>query len=265
MNDNSNKVVTVIQARTGSTRLPGKIMKEVCGKPVLELLIERVQRAKLAGTIVVATTMRPEDDDIAGLCSRVGINCSRGSQFDLLERHYKAAKKFDADVVVKVPSDCPLIDPEVIDNVIGFFLNSPGTPDYAGNLHPATYPDGNDVEVFTMNALFQAYYYAIKDYEREHTTPFIWDNPEIFKTANVLWETGNDLSNSHRFVLDYPEDLEFIRRVYEELYPVKHDFTLNDILLLLEKKPEIHQINSHLNGLNWYSKHLNDFKTYKRA
>ena len=255
------KIVTIIQARLGSTRLPGKILYEAAGKSILLNMYERVRSSRLAGTIVIATTNETEDNVIYDLCKLNGINCFRGSTNDLLERHYKAALLFSADVVIKIPSDCPLIDPEVIDKVIEYYISNRYEYDYVSNLHPQSYPDGNDVEVFSFNALYKAHKEAIKDYEREHTTPYIWNNPDKFNIGNVQWENGMDLSLSHRFVLDYREDFEFIKTVYEHLYTVDPKFTLYDILDLLNVYPYMNEINSHLRGNSWYKKYEREFKT----
>ncbi len=255
------RIVVIVQARTSSTRLPGKILKPVLGKPVLLRQIERMQRAILPSDIVVATSSNSDDDIIAGLCATSGIGCFRGSLGNLLDRHYRAARAFNADVSVKIPSDCPLIDPAVIDRVLQYYLDNSGNFDFVSNLHPATYPDGNDVEIMPMQILEQAWHEAEKDYELEHTTPFIWDNPEKFMIGNVEWETGLDYSMSHRLTLDYQEDYEFINNVYEALYPSNPAFSLNDILNLLESRPDIMQINSKYAGVNWYRNNIGELKT----
>ncbi|MBE2219555.1 MAG: glycosyltransferase family protein [Ignavibacteria bacterium] len=252
-------IVTIIQARTGSTRMPGKVMLEAAGKPLLLHMIERVQQAKFAGKIVVATTCEPEDDIIAELCAHNNVECFRGSTNDLLDRHYKAALSFSADVVLKIPSDCPLIDPAVIDRVIEYFIRHRNQFDYVSNLHPATYPDGFDVEIFSFNALYKACRNAYKEYEREHTTPFIWNNPGMFKLGNIAWETGKDLSRSHRFVLDYSEDFYVIKEIFERLYYSNKFFTLEDIIDLISVYPLIGDINKHLNGKTWYNEYLHEF------
>jgi len=252
-------IVTIIQARTGSTRLPGKVLLPAAGKPLLLQMAERVQRSKLAGKIVIATTNESEDDVIAELCLNYDLNYFRGSKLDLLERHYKAAIEYSADIVLKIPSDCPLIDPEIIDNVIEYYIMNRDKYDYVSNLHPQSYPDGNDVEVFSFNALYKAHKYASQNYEREHTTPYIWNNPDVFNIGNYKWRTGADLSKSYRFVLDYPADYEFIKAVYDDLYVANNEFTLNDILDLLSVKPFLRDINLHLNGKNWYDAFRNEF------
>jgi len=251
----------VIQARSGSSRLANKIFLTLTGKPLLYRMFERVAASELKGTIVIATTTESSDDNVESFCKDHKINFYRGHQTDLLDRHYQAAKIFSADAVIKIPSDCPLIDSKVIDKVIQFYLNNINNYDYVSNLHPATYPDGNDVEIMSFNALEKAWNNAEREFEREHTTPFIWENPDKFRIGNVLWETGLDYSMTYRFTIDYPEDYEFIKKVYDELYPKKPDFSLEDILNLLNENKEIKKINSKYNGVNWYRNHLNELKT----
>ena len=257
----NQRIVTVIQARTGSTRLPGKVLMPLAGEPLLVRMVQRVKRAKLAGTVVVASTTEKEDDPIEAICNEKGWNIYRGHATDLLDRHYQAAKIFNADAVVKIPSDCPLIDPMVIDKVLSVYIENFPCVDFVSNLHPPTYPDGNDVEVMKFSVLETAWKEASLPMEREHTTPFIWERPERFKLMNVSWDTGLNYSMSHRWTIDYPEDYKFISKVYDELYPANPNFGLNDILNVLNAKSEIFEINSKFAGVNWYRNHLNELKT----
>jgi spore coat polysaccharide biosynthesis protein SpsF len=190
MSPSSGGIVTVMQARTGSTRLPNKVLRPLAGEPLLARMIERARAARLVGTIVVATTTDPADDPIVALCATKGIACYRGDAADLLDRHYRAGVLYGASTVIKIPSDCPLIDPRVIDRVIGYYLERPGAYDYVSNLHPATYPDGNDVEIMTMAALETAWRETTRPLEREHTTPFFWENPSRFRVGNVVSSSG---------------------------------------------------------------------------
>lgn len=258
---NPKDLTVVIQARTGSSRLPGKILMDICGKPLLIRMAERVQASAYPFRLIIATTTDSSDDPVEKLCDEYHLEVFRGHPTDLLDRHYQAALLTNARYVAKIPSDCPLIDPKVIDRVLEKFFSCSDSVDFISNLHPATYPDGNDVEVMHFNVLERAWKEAVKPLEREHTTPYIWENPEIFRTANVEWETGLDYSMSHRWTIDYPEDYEFIRTVYEELYPENPLFHLHDILNLLKLKPEIFGINSSLAGVNWYRNHLDELKT----
>ena len=259
----------IVQARLGSSRLPGKVLMGVCGKTLLELMLERLARVSMPAKVVVATTTDREDQAIADLCLSLGTEVFRGHPTDLLDRHYLAGLVHGAHVVAKIPSDCPLIDPAVVDRVLARF--AAGDCDYAGNLHPASYPDGNDVEVMSMEALGIAWREAAKPMEREHTTPFIWEQPERFRLANVCWEKDADgrlaldFSMSHRWTLDYPEDYQFIRRVFEELYPANPEFGLADILDLLDAKPDIHGINAAYAGVNWYRHHLHELRSVSAA
>jgi spore coat polysaccharide biosynthesis protein SpsF len=258
------KIVTVIQARMGSTRLPNKVMMPLAEKPLLFRMYERVAASKHSGKIIIAVTEEKIDEPIIKMCEENGIDYFRGSTNDLLDRHYKAALTFNPDAVVKIPSDCPLIDPKVIDKVLKYYIDNYNKFDFVSNLHPASYPDGNDVEVFSMNALKDAWLNAKKDLEREHTTPYFWENPEAFKIGNILWESGKDFSMSHRFTIDYPEDYDFIKRVYDELYDEDNIFSLDDILNLLGKKPDILKINEKYAGVNWYRNHLSELKTVSK-
>ncbi len=254
-------LVTIVQARTGSSRFPRKILQPVLGEPLLLRQLERVSRAKLTGTVVVATTTEPEDDEVQAICERRGIPVFRGHPLDLLDRHVSAARAFRAGHAVKIPSDCPLIDPGAINRVLGFYLEHLGQYDYVSNLHPPSYPDGNDVEVMPLSILETAWEEAVRPLDREHTTPFIWDHPERFRIGNVTWETGLDYSMSHRFTLDYSEDYEFISLVYERLYPRRPYFTIRDILELLDEEPRIAEINARYAGINWYRHHMGALRT----
>ncbi len=259
-----SKVVTVIQARMGSSRLPNKVLMPLAGKPLLLRMYERVATTEYSGEIVIATTTDKSDDVIEKLCKENNINVFRGNQTDLLDRHYQSAKIFNADAVVKIPSDCPLIDPKIITKVIKFYLDNFENYDYVSNLHPATYPDGNDVEIMSVEILEKAWKEAERSFEREHTTPYFWENPDVFKIGNVDWETGLDYSMSYRFTIDYLEDYSFIKKIYDELYEENKNFGLADILELLKRKPEIKKINAQYNGVNWYRNHLNELKTIKK-
>ena len=258
-------MLVVVQARTGSSRLPGKVLKPLAGRTLLERLIERLRAARTRFDLVVATTIDPSDDPIVALCNRIDVRTFRGNPTDLLDRHVQAARAAKADVIVKIPSDCPLIAPEVVDRVLSSWVAREGRLDYLSNLHPPSYPDGNDVEVMTVDALETAWREASKPHEREHTTPFLWDQPDRFRTGNVIWETGHDYSMTHRFTIDYPEDYRFIRAVYDALCTVSQPlFSLGEILELLEERPELLAINARHRGVSWYRHHLGDLRTLPR-
>jgi len=250
----------------GSSRLPGKVLLPLTGKMLLERMIERVTAISSQCELIVATTTGGEDERIRSLCKRIGVRCYSGNPTDLLDRHVRAAQELHADTVVKIPSDCPLIDPAVIDRVLEFYAESSDKYDFVSNLHPATYPDGNDVEIMSFNVLQEAWKEAKRPLEREHTTPFIWERPDRYRIGNVRWETGLDYSMSHRWTIDYPEDYDFIKTVYDELWTEWHPvFSLNEILELLTARPELASINAKYAGVNWYRHHLNELKTVTPA
>jgi len=254
----SGDVVTVIQARTGSTRLPGKVLLPLGRSTVLERMLERVTAARLAGTVVVATTTEPADEEIVALAGRAGVPCFQGHPTDLLDRHYAVARALGARHVVKIPSDCPLIDPAVIDRVLSYYLAHAHALDYVSNLHPATYPDGFDVEVMGIDALATAWEEARRPFEREHTTPFLWTQPERFRIGNVTWETGEHCARSHRVVLDFVEDYEVIRRVDAALADVRPRYTVRDIRRFLDLNPDVMALNDRHRGVSWYQHHLEE-------
>jgi len=255
------KIVIIVQARTGSSRLPGKILLPVQGATMLQHQLQRIKMSKFSDKVVVATTKHIEDNIVERICVSQHFHCYRGSENDLLDRHYRVAKEYKPDAVVKIPADCPLVDPAIIDKVIGYYLENDNKYDFVSNLHPATYPDGNDVEIMSFDAIERAWEEATLNHEREHTTPYIWDNPDMFRIGNVVWESGLNYSMSHRFTLDYEEDYNFISEIYDRLYPIKQDFSLGDILDLLHREPGLLRINDKYNGVNWYRHHLNSLKT----
>src|SRR5277367_1518933 len=231
-------VVAIIQARMGSSRLPGKSLAEIEKRPMLWHVIDRVKRATLVDRVVVATSTAPADDVIEKMCQDNGVPCYRGSEHDVLDRFYGAARAEKASQVVRITADCPLIDPEVIDRVVRRFLR--GDLDYASNAMVRSYPDGLDTEVFSFSALETAWHEAVKASEREHVTPYL--RSEKFRTANV--ENHSTSSYQHyRWTVDETEDLEFIRAVYKE-FRGRDTFGMKDVLQLLEKTPALEKMNS---------------------
>lgn len=259
--ERETKIITIIQARVGSTRLPNKIFLPLAGEPLLLRMYERVKLSDVTGYVVIAIPNEPSDDSIEQFCKEKEIPVFRGDTYDLLDRHYKAALKFNADAVVKIPSDCPLIDPAVITKVISYYLSHIDKFDYVSNLHPATYPDGNDVEIMSLQAMKKVWQNAKKLFEREHTTPYFWENPDQFRIGNVKWETGFDFSMTHRWTIDYYEDYFFIKEIYDGLYHQNPSFGIDDILNLISLKPDLMKINEMYSGVNWYRNHLNELKT----
>jgi spore coat polysaccharide biosynthesis protein SpsF len=234
------KVTAIIQARMGSTRLPGKVLADLGGESTLSRVVRRLRRSQLLDELVVATTAAAADEAIVQEARRLGAPCFRGDELDVLDRYYKAARAFQSDVMVRITSDCPLIDPEVTDKTIRAFLER--APDYASNALQRTYPRGLDTEVMTADALGRAWREAKGPYEREHVTPFLYEHPDLFKVLSVV----NDIDyNWHRWTLDTPEDLEFVRSVYAR-FDNRDDFSWRDILQLLEREPALTELNGHI-------------------
>jgi spore coat polysaccharide biosynthesis protein SpsF len=256
------KTLIVVQARTGSTRLPGKVLLPAAGAPLLIRQLERILAAQTRADLVVATTDRSADDGLVETVRRFGVRVFRGHPSDLLDRHYRAALAARADVVVKIPSDCPLIDPAAIDGVVAAFQGADGRLDFVSNLHPPSWPDGHDVEAMSMAALASAFREAAAPHEREHTTPFLWDQPSRFRLGNVAWPTGLDYSSSYRMTLDYAEDYALIAAVYQALWRKDRPiFSLDDVLRLLAERPALRQLNAAYAGVNWYRHHLSSLRT----
>ncbi len=237
------KTVIITQARMTSTRLPGKVMKKVLGKPLLEYHIERLKRVRTADEIIVATTGNDVDDVIVTLAREQNIGYYRGSEEDVLLRYYEAAKEAEADVVVRVTSDCPLIDPEIVDLIIKFYQDNIEHYDYVSNTLRRTYPRGMDTEVFGVGVLNDVHERAKSPVEREHVTRYIYAHPELYRLGCILHE--EDLSG-HRWTVDTEEDFRLIRNIIEELYPEKPCFSMSDCLDLLQKHPEWVQINANV-------------------
>jgi glutamate-1-semialdehyde 2,1-aminomutase/spore coat polysaccharide biosynthesis protein SpsF len=246
------KVVAIIQARMGSTRFPGKVLAEIAGRPMLWHVVNRVRKARSVDKVAVATSNRSSDDAVAEFCVQNDIEFFRGSETDVLDRFYQTAKHFNADVVVRITADCPLIDPQVVDRVVNIYLE--GGYDYVTNTLRYTYPDGMDVEVFSFAALEKAWREARLPAEREHVTPYLRTSGR-FRVFNV--ENEVDLSKRNlRWTVDEPADLEFVRAVYARLGGDKQPFGLSDILELLDKEPDLMQINSGIIRNEGYYKSL---------
>lgn len=230
-------VVAIIQARFSSARLPGKVMKEIVGKPMLELLVERVQRCRSINTIVVATGDTPANHSLINLARRIGCFVFVGSEDDVLDRFYRAAREYKADVVVRISGDCPLIDPRVIDEVVGFYIENADKFDYVSNVNPPTFPDGFDLWVFPFKILEKAWREAKLPSEREHVCPYIWKHPRKFRIGHVA--SPSDYSRE-RWSVDEPLDFEFVKAVYEALYRgATEPFSAEEILSFVREHPEI--------------------------
>lgn len=237
------KIVAIIQARQGSTRLPGKVMMEVFGKPLIGHLIERVARAKYIQEIVIATTLLPIDDVIGSYCQKNRVSCFRGSEGDVLGRYFEAAKMSGADAIVRITGDCPLMDPEVVDEVVERYLEAYPKIDYAANILQRTYPRGMDVEVFSYKVLTNLAETVNSAVEREHVTLHITHNPQLFSRISVV---NSDDQSHYRLTVDTKEDFELVKKLIEALYPAESNFTLKRIVEMLNQHPDWEKINAHI-------------------
>jgi spore coat polysaccharide biosynthesis protein SpsF len=234
------KKLAIIQARMGSSRLPGKVLMDLCGETALARVIHRLRHANLVDEIVVATSTSEQDDAVVRECERLRILFFRGSEHDVLDRYYRCAEMNGGAVVVRITADCPLIDPELVDLTIRAFLAE--TCDYASNGLVATYPRGLDVEVFTRVALARAWSEAHSTYEREHVTPYLYEHPELFRLASV--KADADYSH-HRWTLDTIEDLELSRSIYAR-FKNQSCFSWREVLEVVQREPQLALINAHV-------------------
>jgi spore coat polysaccharide biosynthesis protein SpsF len=236
------KISAVIQARMGSSRLPGKILKEVNGKTLLEYQIERVSRSKYIDDIIIATTNEPIDDKLEDFCEKHKLLHYRGSETDVLSRYNEVILQYPTDIVVRLTSDCPLIDPDVIDLVINRYLDNKDSVDYVSNTLERTFPRGMDVEVFSTKVLTEINQLATKLHEREHVTPYIYLHDK-YNIQQVI--TQEDYSNL-RWTVDTQEDFTLIKEIITRIYPIKPTFSLEDLISLTKKNPELIEINKHI-------------------
>jgi len=233
------KIVAIVQARMGSTRLPNKVMKTINGVPVIELLLLRLSKAKEIGQIVVATSTDPRDTPLVNHIRSLGYACERGSESDVLDRFVRAAEAHEADVVVRITGDCPLVDPQIVDDCIRQFKEK--TCDYLSNVEPPSYPDGLDVEVVTLTALQRARQESNKEYDHEHVTPYIRESG-LFTVASVR----NDLDLSEkRWTMDVHEDFEVITKVFQFFAPDVH-FGWHQVLELQRTQPDLFLANQNI-------------------
>jgi spore coat polysaccharide biosynthesis protein SpsF (cytidylyltransferase family) len=253
------KTVAIIQARMSSSRLPGKVLMHVKKKPLLLYMYERVKASNEIDEVIIATSNEESDDVIVKLCKENNIMYMRGSLNDVLDRYYQAAKITNASLVVRLTADCPIIDPSVIDSIIGVYKN--GAYDFVANTAPPegmTYPEGMDVEVFSMLALENAWNYATKPSEREHVTFYFWKNIDKFKCfrADLTYNRSN-----YRLTVDYFEDFLLVSKILEALYSEDKFFSMNDILEFLDQNPDIFQINNKIESFSgWEASLMKDLE-----
>lgn len=238
------QTVALVQARMSSSRLPGKVLKDINGKPMIAWVVERTRKAKSVDYVAVATTIDPADDAIENWCRESKTACYRGSMFDVLDRFYQAGKLYAADIIVRVTADCPVIDPQVVDETVAAFHSQDA--DFAANRLPPpwgrTFPIGLDTEVCRFSALAKAWKEAKEAHEREHVMPYLYDMPDRFKIYQL--NTSPDYG-ALRWTVDTPEDLEFIRAVFAFL-PDTENFTWLDVLAVTMQHPELNAINAEI-------------------
>jgi spore coat polysaccharide biosynthesis protein SpsF len=234
------KITAIIQARMGSSRLPGKVLHDLGGRTMLARVCSRTAQAALVDQLVVATTTESCDDAIAAECLQLGVACFRGSEHDVLDRYCAAAAAFRADAVVRITADCPLIDAELIDDVIVALLRH--QPDYAANVLRRTYPRGLDAEIATRAALERAWREATEPYQRVHVMPYFYQHPERFRLRSV---TGDEDLSRHRWTVDSAEDLELVRAIYRRLAG-DGGFSWREVLCLVQREPALAALNQNV-------------------
>jgi len=237
------RVVVIAQARMMSERLPGKALMSVNGKPLLGYLIDRINKAKFCHELWIATTTNKPDDHIIEYCNKRNIQTFRGSENDVLDRYYGAAIASKADVIVRITADCPLIDPLIVDLIVGYYLDNALKYDYVSNVLERTFPRGMDVEVFSLECLQRAHKEATSNWDKEHVTPYIYSNPEKFRLKNI--KNSSDESH-HRWTVDTKEDFFLVRNILEVSSCKKEHLVLNEILMLMKRNPDWTKINNDI-------------------
>ncbi|MBI5139839.1 MAG: glycosyltransferase family protein [Candidatus Vogelbacteria bacterium] len=248
------RIVAIIQARLGSTRLPGKTLMTLGGETLLGHLVKRVKASKYVDDIIIATTTNERDDAIVRVAKEKNLNCYRGSENDVLDRFYQAAVAYGVKTIVRVTPDCPILDPEVMDLVIAKYLE--GGYNYVSNTIRPSFPDGLDTEVFSFEALEKAWKEAQLASEREHVTVYITKHPELFRIFNVK-HVGRNLSHL-RWTVDTKRDYDFISKIFKSMPPKKDIFFMSDVLDLLAKNSDLIKINSGMNRNEGYAKSLRE-------
>lgn len=234
------KTVAIVQARMGSTRLPGKVLRPLGGRPMLTHVVERLRHARRLAGVVVATSTLAQDDPIVPVATDAGAEVFRGDEQDVLGRYVGAAEMFRADVIVRVTADCPLIDPDVVDEAVGLYAVTPDELDYVSNTMERTYPRGLDVEVFPRRILIDLHGCSTSADEREHVTLHLLHHPDHYRVAHVRSVENHA---RHYWTVDTAADFELMERIYEALYAANPCFGWRDVLRAFETRPEWHGLN----------------------
>ena len=237
-------IVAIIQARMGSTRLPGKVLREICERAMVLHVIDRVKRVENINAVCLASTDSSADDLLESLvCRQSDVSIYRGSEDDVLDRYYQAAVMMEADVIIRITADCPLISPQVINQVLDAYLENPNEVDYVSNTLERSFPHGLDCEIISMETLRLAHQEAVETPDREHVMPFLWRQPERFRLKNVAHD--KDLSH-YRWTVDTPDDMQLVQKIYQHLYPQNNFFEWQDACALIEDHPEWLDINAEI-------------------
>ena len=235
-----SNIVAIVQARMGSSRLPGKVLMMAAGQTLLEHLMERLSFTSRLDQQIVATSTTSKDDAIAQLCLQRGIECFRGSEEDVLDRYYRTALTYEADAVVRITADCPLIDPYLVDHIVDFFVDHENEYDLVTNRHPLTFPDGLDVDVMPLASLQKVWEQASEPHQLEHVIPYFWESG--MRVANIEDPSNNFLR--HRWTVDYEEDYKLVKAIFEALYKPGKVFVTQEIIEFLANRPDLASINS---------------------
>ena len=251
----------IIQCRLSSSRLPAKIFLPGPTKTLIEHLLERLKKSKFLKKIIIATTNNSNDDFTYNFL-RNENDIFRGSEKNVLERYYNCAKKYKSEIIVRITSDCPLMDYRLIDEMIEFFLKK--DCDYLSNIHPPSLPDGFDIEIFTFKSLETSYKNAKESFQKEHVTPYIWDQPNKFNISNFSTNLKDKkLYEKYRLTLDYIEDYLVIFEIYNKLYKKNKFFSYIDIINVIKKNKNLKKNNNKLIKVNWYGLYLKKLKSIK--
>ena len=251
----NQKILSIIQARTDSSRLSNKVFADISGKPLIERVVDRIKQSQYIDNIIIATSVSDLDISILKWCNENKILCYRGSENNVLERFYKCAEIYRGDIILRITADDPFKDPDIIDYAIKLLLEEGF--DYVSNTITPTFPEVIDVEVFTFSALKKAFYAAKLPSEKEHVTPYIWKNKKLFSIHN--FENIENLSK-HRWTIDYSEDLDFARAVYNFFKDKKGVFSMQEILSLLKQYPELNNMQKKVLRNEGYIKSINKEK-----
>ena len=256
--ESNKKTLAIIQARMNSSRLPGKVLMPINGRPMLDYMIKRVSSASEIDDFVIATSIESSDNPVEEYCIENNVNVFRGNLDDVLDRFYQASKSIEAEIIIRLTGDCPLVDPKILNTMVGIFKKN--NYDYIANTAPPegiTFPEGMDVEIFSKAALEKAWKEAKKPSEREHVTFYFWKNPELFSTFRH--DLKEDLSN-YRLTVDYPEDFELVLHIIEKFSDQLDHADLKQILKFLEDNPELSDLNKNIESFSGWTTSLEQDK-----